>query len=126
MQSKRSDAIRVDHDAKYLRLWVVELADRRIPLVTRQDLEISDFDWSPDGTAFAVAASGVPGPAPEAVDRLAIVQRASGDVVKELTDRVYTWRGNPYTSDIRWSRDGRRAPSIPRRRSTKGTSFTGG
>ena len=97
------DQVYVDHDYKYARLWVFSLADREAVQVTKQDLEVSDFAWSPDGSELALRVS----PTPRKDDvywtsSLAVVRRLTGEIVRTLAE-------NPPVSDIgiRWSPDGK-------------------
>ncbi len=102
-KKNRDDAIRVDHDDPYSRLWVVRIADRKAEQVTRPDLQISDFDWSPDESEFAVRASA----SPRLDDvyyrsSLRVVRRQGGEVVRTLSP------GMADTAEaVRWSPDGR-------------------
>jgi dipeptidyl aminopeptidase/acylaminoacyl peptidase len=99
-QELRDDAIHVDRDYKPTRLWVIGLSDRKTALVTRQDTDVADFDWSPDSASFAVAFN--PDPSGEGLsDRLGIVRRADGQLVRNLADNVWSFAPN-----VRWSPDG--------------------
>jgi dipeptidyl aminopeptidase/acylaminoacyl peptidase len=40
-----------------LRLYVIRLTDRQASLVTRAELTVHHFDWSPDGTRFVIGAA---------------------------------------------------------------------
>jgi len=89
----------VDHNYRFARLWVVTLADRRAEQVTKEGLNISAFDWSPDGSEFAVRASATP----RNDDvywhaRLLIVRRLTGDIERTLSERS--------GGAVRWSPDG--------------------
>src|SRR6266436_1529577 len=43
------DAVEVDRNFKYSRLWVASLSDRKAVQVTKQDFEINELAWSPRG-----------------------------------------------------------------------------
>lgn len=89
-----------DHEYKFARLWVVTLADRKAEQVTKQDLQVNGFDWSPDGTELAARVSSTPRNDDVIWHaRLVIVRRLDGEIVRTLSDKV--------DSELRWSPDGR-------------------
>jgi dipeptidyl aminopeptidase/acylaminoacyl peptidase len=89
----------VDHQYKFARLWVVTLADRKAEQVTRQDLYISSFAWSPDGTELAVRAAATPRNDDVYWQaRLLVVRRLTGEIVRTLSANA--------AGDARWSPDG--------------------
>jgi dipeptidyl aminopeptidase/acylaminoacyl peptidase len=96
------DAMEVDHDYKFTRLWVVSLADRKAEVVPQQKFQVNDFEWSPDGNEFALRISSTP-----KLDdafwhgRLVIIHRATGEIVRTLSEGVSPWEGT-----LRWSPDG--------------------
>jgi dipeptidyl aminopeptidase/acylaminoacyl peptidase len=100
-QEARDDAIHIDHDYKYMRLWIIGLSDHKSALVTRENIEVTDFDWSPDTQSFAIAFTSVPG-LKDFDDHLALVRRSDGEPVARLADNV-----NWSTPNIRWSPDGK-------------------
>jgi len=102
-QERRDDAILVDHDYKYLRLWVIGLNDRKSALVTRQNIEVTDFDWSPDAESFAIAFTAIPGLYKDLDCSLVVVRRSDGELLRKLADNVNLF-GSP---NIRWSPDGK-------------------
>ncbi len=101
-QKERDDAIYVDHDYKYARLWVVRLSDRQAEQVTKQDLHISSFAWSPDGSELALTVSATP-----RLDdvywhsSLVVVRQLTGEVVRTLSKDVSDFGAAP-----EWSPDG--------------------
>jgi dipeptidyl aminopeptidase/acylaminoacyl peptidase len=89
----------VDHDYKFARLWVVTLADRKVEQVTKQDLHIGSFAWSPDGTELAVRAASTPRNDDVYWQaRLLVVRRLTGEIVRTLSEKA--------AGDARWSPDG--------------------
>ena len=93
------DEIHVGHDYRYARLWVVNLSDRKAELVTKQDLHVSQFDWSPRDSELVLQVS----PRPRRDDvrwrsSLVVIRRLSGEVLRTLSQNVF---GGP-----RWSPDG--------------------
>ena len=99
-QERRDDPIYVDHDDKYNRLWLVDLNDRKSALVTRQNVEVVDFDWSSDATSFAIAFTSVPGFFKDGNLQLAVVRRPNGELLRTLSENV-----SPFNRNIRWSPD---------------------
>jgi len=94
------DELYVDHDYKFARLWVVSLSDRKAEQVTKQDLEVSDFAWSPDSTELALQVASTP--RNDDVywhSSLVIVRRLTGEVVRRLSE-------NLTGMEVRWSPDG--------------------
>jgi dipeptidyl aminopeptidase/acylaminoacyl peptidase len=90
----------VGHDYKPARLWVVTMADHKAELVTRQDLSIFEFDWSPDGLELVAQVYAPPRPCDTGSGvRLAVIRRLNGEVVRTLSDKP--------ADDPLWSPDGR-------------------
>jgi dipeptidyl aminopeptidase/acylaminoacyl peptidase len=54
------DWIVADKNYKHTRLFVIDVTTRESRLVTNQPLTIHDFDWSPDGRQFILAATNTP------------------------------------------------------------------
>jgi dipeptidyl aminopeptidase/acylaminoacyl peptidase len=50
----------VDRNYKHTRLYRVEVATGRSELVTRADMTVIDYDWSPDGSQFIIGAAATP------------------------------------------------------------------
>jgi dipeptidyl aminopeptidase/acylaminoacyl peptidase len=97
-QAMHDDAIHIDHDYKYERLWMIGLNDRKPALVTRQNIEVNEFDWSPDAASFAIAFTSTP--VFELKSRLAVMRWSDGELLRTLTDNVSS------SSNVRWSPDG--------------------
>ena len=94
------DEVYVDRDYKFARLWVVSLSDRKAEQVTKQDLEVSDLDWSPDGSELALRVASTP--RNDDVywhSSLVIVRRLTGEVVRKHSENVGA-------ADTKWSPDG--------------------
>ena len=102
-QQSHNDAVEVDHDYRLNRLWVVALNDRKPILVTHQDFEVREFDWSPDGEYFAIASTPTPRLFEDMHCSLAIVRRSDGQLLRTLADDLNV----NYSQNIRWSPDGR-------------------
>jgi dipeptidyl aminopeptidase/acylaminoacyl peptidase len=102
-KSKKEDHVEVDRNYKYDRLWIYTLATQQARLVTKEDVNIDTFDWSPDGTRFLVRVS----PTPRIddywrVSKVLVLNAASGSTEKTLLDRAAP-------NLVRWSPDGRYA-----------------
>jgi len=81
------DSIHIGHDYKYMRLWIIGLKERKSVLITRQNIEVADFDWSPDAASFAIAFSSLPD-FEDPTLHLAVVRRPDGELLRKLTDNV--------------------------------------
>jgi dipeptidyl aminopeptidase/acylaminoacyl peptidase len=97
------DEVYVDHDYKFARLWVISLGERQMELVTKQDFEVNDMAWSPDGSELALRVSSTP--RKDDVywhSRLVVVRRLTGEVTRTLTETAADISGS-----LRWSPDGK-------------------
>jgi len=99
-QKERDDAVYVDHDYKYARLWVLTLSDRKAEQVSKQDLHVSNFAWSPDGNELALLVSATPRN-DDAYwhSKLVVVRRLTGEILRTLSESA--------SGEIKWSPDGR-------------------
>jgi dipeptidyl aminopeptidase/acylaminoacyl peptidase len=95
------DAIEVDRDLKYSRLWVTNVSDHRAVQVTKQDFEIFELAWSPAGDELALVVAPTPKDEDSLNLSLIVVNRTSGEVVRTLSKLVNLPGG------LRWSPDGR-------------------
>jgi len=59
-QKRKDDEVPVDQNLKYTRLYEVDPETRDVYLLTRDNLHVSDFDWSPDGSRLALRVSDTP------------------------------------------------------------------
>ena len=89
----------VDHQYKFARLWVLSLADHKAEQVIKQDLHITNFDWSADGAELVVR----PSPTPRLDDvawhsRVVVVRRLTGEIVRTISENV--------AASVQWSPDG--------------------
>jgi dipeptidyl aminopeptidase/acylaminoacyl peptidase len=100
---RHDDAAEVDRDYQFNRLWVVALNDRKPALVTHQDFEVREFDWSPDGGSFAIAYTQTPRLFEDMRCSLAIVRRSDGQLLRTLADDLNI----NFSQNLRWSPDGR-------------------
>src|SRR5215216_1937560 len=100
-QSSGDDAIEVDRDFKYSKLWVVKLSDRKAVQITTQDFEINEFAWSPRGDEIALVVARTLKPEDSLLFSLVVVNRLTGAVVRTLSTNAA-----PISGLLRWSRDG--------------------
>lgn len=100
-QSVGDDAIEVDRDFKYSRLWVAKVADESAVQVTKQDFEITEFAWSPKGDEIALVVAKSQKPEDSLLYSLVVVSRSTGEVVRTLNTNAA-----PISGLLRWSPDG--------------------
>jgi dipeptidyl aminopeptidase/acylaminoacyl peptidase len=98
---EKDDAIHVDHNYKFSRLWSLNPVDRTVRRIFHQDANVNDFDWSPDSSRLAIKISNTP-----LLDdvfwrsRLVIVRLQTGEIVRTIDEQAGSW------IKIRWSPDG--------------------
>src|SRR6185369_577033 len=95
------DAVEVDRNLKYSRLWIASVSDRKALQVTKKDFEIYGLAWSPKGDELALVVA----PTPKAEDSLnlslIVVNCSTGEVARTLSKLVNL------TGALKWSPDGR-------------------
>ena len=57
----KNDAVEVDREHSFARLWIYDLASRQARAVTETGLNVDDFDWSPDDKRLAIRVTDTPG-----------------------------------------------------------------
>ena len=95
------DAIEVDRNLRYSRLWVINLSDAKAALVTKRDFEIYEVAWSPAGNELALVIAPTPRSEDSLKLSLIVVNRSTGEVARTLSKFVNL------TGALRWSPDGR-------------------
>ncbi len=95
----KDDAIVIDTNYKFTRLWVLDLAARKPRLVALGDGTVSDPQWSPDGKQIAYVTNPTPKADDNALSDIWIVAAAGG------TPRRLVENPGPDQSP-RWSPDG--------------------
>ncbi len=100
-QAAGDDAVQVDHDFRYSRLWIANLSDRTSVQITKQDFEINEFAWSPNGREIAVVAAKTQKPEDSLLLSLHIIDRSTGGITRTLSPNVSSIRGL-----LKWSPDG--------------------
>jgi dipeptidyl aminopeptidase/acylaminoacyl peptidase len=97
---EKDDAIVVDADYKFTRLWVIDLGTKQARLLPMADATVGDVQWSPDGTQIAYSTT----PTPKADDGSLSdvwITPASGGAPHKLLEN-----SGPDNSP-RWSPDGK-------------------
>ncbi len=95
----------VDRNYKHTRLYRVDVATGKSDLVTRADMTVIDYDWSPDGAQFVIGAAATP-----AVDdsfmgvRLHVVPSSGGvpEPFLQTQGKLTTPRWSPNGQWIAW------------------------
>ena len=99
-EKERDDPLVADRDLKHTRLWMLDVANRRMTLVTPGGVHVHEFAWSPDGGKFALVACATPQSDAWFTAWLGVVPASGGPV--EVVCRMYPRQvGTPA-----WSPDG--------------------
>jgi dipeptidyl aminopeptidase/acylaminoacyl peptidase len=93
------DAIEVDRNYKYNRLWVTNLSDRKAVQITKQDFEINEIAWSPKGDELALDIAATPDDSVHL--SLVVVNRLTGEIARTLSTNI------SLPGCLKWSPDGR-------------------
>jgi dipeptidyl aminopeptidase/acylaminoacyl peptidase len=100
---KGDDVIEVGLRYRFSHLWTVRVSDLQTREVTREQYQVSDFEWSPDGTALALRLSDTPRLDDEFWhSRLVVILLSTGRIVRTISSNVSPWEGT-----VRWSPDSR-------------------
>lgn len=98
----KNDAIVVDHNFKFSRIWVIEVETRQARELVQSDFSASDPQWSPDGKRLAFTV--VPTPKPDD-GSLADIWVVNVDADSARPRKLFE-NGGPDIAP-RWSPDGR-------------------
>ena len=60
-EEERDDAVEVDVDPRFTRLWAIDAVSGKARCLTTGDREVRSFCWKPDGSGFVAAATDLPG-----------------------------------------------------------------
>ena len=98
----KNDEVQIDRDYKYDRLWIYDVQAHQARLMTRNNINIDAFDWSPNGESIVARVS----PTPRIddywrVSKIVILEAANGEIRRTLEEHA------GYT-EPRWSPDGHR------------------
>jgi dipeptidyl aminopeptidase/acylaminoacyl peptidase len=96
---EKDDAVVVDTNYKFSRLWVLDVATRKARLLGAGELTISDPQWSPDGTQLAFTTNPTPRADDGSLTDIWMI-RVAGGVPRKLVENA-----GPDNSP-RWSPDG--------------------
>ena len=100
---RKQDQIEVNKNYKFDRLWTYDPDTQQARLITKTDVNVDDFDWSPDGTRFLARVS----PTPRIddywrVSKIVVFNASTGEIEKTLLEHAAP-------APIRWSPNGRNA-----------------
>ncbi len=99
-EKEKDDAIVVDKDFRYTRLWTIEVASKKATEVVAGDFQLGDPQWSPDGTRISYTVT----PTPKADDGT----RSDVHVVTLATKATRKlFENSGPDNGARWSPDGR-------------------
>jgi dipeptidyl aminopeptidase/acylaminoacyl peptidase len=101
-RANKQDEVVRDRNYRYARLWIYDLSARKANMLTKNDVNVVDFDWSPNGSRLAATVS--PTPRTDDVENqltVMIFNATSGDIEKVLPVHASE-------RDIHWSPEGRR------------------
>lgn len=97
---RKEDQILIDTNYKFDRLWIYGLSTHEARLLTKADVNIDDFDWSPDGAKFVARVSPTTSYNDHwYVSKVVILNASTGALEKTLS-------ADAAPSAVRWSPDG--------------------
>ena len=103
----KDDAIEFEQHPKFARVWIVDVETRAERPVTRGNVHVWEFDWSPDGSAFLLLVSDGPSEYEWYRPRLARVAATGG-----VPETIFVLQGHKQLAMQRWSPDGSRIAFI--------------
>ena len=99
-KKRKDDRIEVDRNYKFDRLWIYTFTTQQARLVTKADINIDDFDWSPDGERFVARVS----PTPRIDDYWRVSKIVTIDATTGAVEKTLQQNAAPFP--VRWSSDG--------------------
>jgi dipeptidyl aminopeptidase/acylaminoacyl peptidase len=78
------------------------LSDRKALQVTKQDFQINEFAWAPNGNELALVIARTPKPEDSLLLSLIVVSRLTGEITRTLSQNA-----SPVSGRLRWTPDGR-------------------
>jgi dipeptidyl aminopeptidase/acylaminoacyl peptidase len=106
-QKDKDDAIVVDKNFKFSRIWLIDVETKKAREVVKSDYVASDPQWSPDGKQIAYTVTPTPKPDDGSFSDIWIIDVESGQKRKLVENE------GPDTAP-RWSPDGRRIAYLSR------------
>lgn len=99
-KERKVDQVEADHNYKFNRLWIYDLARREARLITRANISIDEYAWSPDGSHVIARVS----PTPRIddywrVSKVVLIRTDTGDIARTIEEHA------GYTAP-QWSSDG--------------------
>ncbi|HWP44372.1 MAG TPA: S9 family peptidase [Blastocatellia bacterium] len=106
-QKDKDDAIVVDKDFKFSRIWVIDVDTKKAKELVKGDYQAADPQWSPDGRHIAYTVTPTPKPDDNSQSDIYIIEVETAKQ-RELVDNE-----GPDTAP-RWSPDGKRIAYLSR------------
>ena len=99
-KKKRDDRIYVDHEWKFVRLYLCDPLPREVSLVTTHDLNVNDVEWSPDGLELALLVSATPDLDDVYWHSRLVTMNRQGEIIRTVSERAGPDWG--YSPDGKW------------------------
>ncbi|HVA72750.1 MAG TPA: S9 family peptidase [Candidatus Limnocylindrales bacterium] len=97
-KKNKDDAIVVDHDTKYSRVWILDVAAKKARALTGENWQVTEARWTPDGRRLIVSATDHPA-SDDNTNRIFSIDAATGKMTLLVAPK------GPF-GDIRVSPDG--------------------
>lgn len=100
-KKKRDDRVYVHHEWKFVRLYFLDVESHEVKLIIRQDLNVNDAEWSPDGREMALMVSSTPDLDGVYWHSKFVIVNRQGEMVRTLSERSgrIDWG---YSPDGKW------------------------
>jgi dipeptidyl aminopeptidase/acylaminoacyl peptidase len=100
-RARKDDAVHIDHDYKYARLWTLNFSTGVSKRILSGDINVNTITWSPDNKQLALIVSSTPKPIDYwYLSKLIVVDADSGKTLRTISDHAGV-------SVVDWSSDGR-------------------
>ncbi len=109
-KKKRDDRVYVDHEWKFVRLYLCDPVSHDTKLITRQDFNVSDVEWSFDGRELALLVSSTPDLDEVYWHSKLLVINRQGEMVRTLSERAGDGDWG-YSPDGKWVAFQERTPT---------------